>query len=72
MPSDLASSLSEMDVRNVALAAKISFARLGETELKRSPTLNSVARTKFVCSMCNEKCASSEGWHEQWVKVPPG
>ncbi|MFZ1005958.1 MAG: hypothetical protein WAN65_03920 [Candidatus Sulfotelmatobacter sp.] len=18
------------------------------------------------------KCASSEGWHEQWVKVPPG
>jgi len=19
----------------------------------------------------NEKCASSEGWHEQWVKVPP-
>ena len=19
-----------------------------------------------------EKCASSEGWHEQWVKVPPG
>jgi hypothetical protein len=20
----------------------------------------------------NEKGASSEGWHEQWVKVPPG
>ena len=20
----------------------------------------------------NDKCASSEGWHEQWVKVPPG
>jgi len=19
-----------------------------------------------------DKCASSEGWHEQWVKVPPG
>ena len=19
-----------------------------------------------------EKCASSEGWHEQWVRVPPG
>jgi hypothetical protein len=20
----------------------------------------------------NDKCASSEGWHEQWVKVPLG
>ena len=22
--------------------------------------------------ICNEKCASSEGWHGQWVRVPPG
>jgi hypothetical protein len=20
----------------------------------------------------NEKCASSEGWHDQWEEVPPG
>jgi hypothetical protein len=24
------------------------------------------------CLICNEKCASSEGWHGQWVRVPPG
>jgi len=23
-------------------------------------------------AMGNVKCASSEGWHEQWVRVPPG
>ena len=31
------------------------------------------ANYKFIVTMtCMEMCASSEGWHEQWVQVPPG
>jgi hypothetical protein len=34
----------------------------------------SVACSTFKSArrICTEKCASSEGWHDQWVQVPPG
>jgi hypothetical protein len=31
-----------------------------------------VRSIRWVLGIRPEKCASSEGWHEQWVKVPPG
>jgi hypothetical protein len=35
-------------------------------------TKEPVPRDLIEDGISNGKCASSEGWHEQWVKVPPG
>ena len=31
-----------------------------------------VERGDARCGIPPDECASCEGWHEQWVKVPPG
>ena len=48
-----------LNVRGVSTSVGIQTTDLCRVEAK-------------VTHICNGKCASSESWHEQWVKVPPG
>jgi hypothetical protein len=31
-----------------------------------------ILATVLMAGFVMRKCASGEGWHEQWVRVPPG
>jgi hypothetical protein len=43
-----------------------------DARAKENLTASRSALFDYFLTISTGKCASSEGWHEQWVKVPPG